>query len=147
MERESIAKQRKLTGPVGITEYIEYPDLAPSLDNLAGLLLRKGNVVEAESLFREALPIYRKFLGNNHVYIANALDHLAAALSKQGKQAEAEDCLRESISIRKKLFGENDSSTIKTSQSLNELLKQKGKSTEAAKQSPQATKPEKTVPP
>ena len=107
----------------------------------------KPSTREAESLFREALPIYRKFLGNNHVYIANALDHLAAALSKQGKQAEAEDCLRESISIRKQLFGENDSSTIKTSQSLNELLKQKGKSTEAAKQSPQATKPEKTVPP
>jgi serine/threonine protein kinase len=127
-ERESIARRRKYLG-----EIKEDSDLAHSLDSLAGLLLRKGEVADAEKLYREALPMWRTFMGNDHRYVANTLDHLAACLSKQGKQAEAESCLRECLAIRRRVVGDKHLSTRKALNSLIELLKKEGKDAEAEK--------------
>jgi eukaryotic-like serine/threonine-protein kinase len=128
LERESIARRRKLLNGKPANH-----DLAWSLDNLAILLKRKGEVAEAESLFREALPVWRQAVGNDHQYVANTLDHMAALLSKQGKQAEAETCIRECLAIRTRLLGEKHPSTITTLNSLNELLEQKAEGAKAEK--------------
>jgi eukaryotic-like serine/threonine-protein kinase len=133
LERESIARRKKSTVPINLDEYVEYPDLAPSLDNLAGLLLRKNKFAEAESLYREALPLWRKYLGNDHAYVANTLDNLAAALSKQGKHREAESCLRECLANRKKRLGDNHRDTIATANRLIQVLKKYGNDAEATK--------------
>jgi tetratricopeptide (TPR) repeat protein len=128
LERESIARRKKLLNGKPANH-----DLAWSLDNLAVLLKQKGEVAEAESLFREALPVWRQCVGNNHPYVANTLDHLAALLTKQGKQAEAEDCIRECLEIRRQLLGEKHPDTINARNSLIELLKKEGKDAEAEK--------------
>jgi serine/threonine protein kinase len=133
LERESIRRRRKSVVPISLAEYKEYPDLAPSLDNLAGLLLRKGEVVEAEALYREALPIWRSFLGNDHVYVANTLDHLAASVRNQGKQAEAENYMRECLAIRERVLGHRHGSTVIARRSLIDLLKKQGKDAEVEK--------------
>jgi non-specific serine/threonine protein kinase/serine/threonine-protein kinase len=138
MARQSIAMRRKYSVDVTENEHARpRPDLAFSLDTLAGLLLRKGEVAEAENLYREALPMWRKFLGNDHIYVANTLEHLAECLSKQGKQAEAESYMRECFAIRRRLVGDKHPSTIKALNSLIELLKNEGKDEEAEDLSPE----------
>jgi len=125
LERQSIAMRRRyLVDP-------KHPHLAFSLDILAGLLVRQGDVTEAENLYREALPMWRNHYGSDHVYVANTLDHLSALLLVQGKKGEAEDCLRECLGIRRRVAGDKHSSTIKAINSLIDLLKQVGKDAEA----------------
>ena len=52
--------------------------------NLASLLLVKGDVEGAETLFREGLARHRRVLGDEHPDIAAALDGLAEVLVAKG---------------------------------------------------------------
>ena len=54
------------------------PDLAMSLNNLAGLYFGQGNYASAEPLFRRALEIREKTLGPEHPDTAASLNNLAA---------------------------------------------------------------------
>jgi non-specific serine/threonine protein kinase/serine/threonine-protein kinase len=120
LERESIVSRRKYSRDIQ-----EHPALAYSLDNLAGLSNRKGEVAEAEALYRESLPMWRKYIGYGTVderYVANTLEHLAECLTKQGRPAEAENCIRECLAIRRRVVGDDHSSTRKAQNTLNELL-------------------------
>ena len=128
LERESIARRRKLLNGKPANQ-----DLAWSLDNLAILLKQKGEMAEAESMFRQALPVWRQAVGNDHQYVANTLDHLAALLTKQGKHAEAERYIRECLAIRRRLLGDKHPDTINSLKNLVELLKKEGKDAEAEK--------------
>ena len=63
------------------------------------LLYRRGNYVEAELLYRRALAIREKSLGQNHPEVAVSLNDLAVTLQRQGRYAEAELLHRRAMAI------------------------------------------------
>jgi serine/threonine protein kinase len=128
LEREAIPLRRKYANDAGGQLHLGF-----ALDNLAILLERKGEAAEAEGIFREELPIWRKLNGNDHIHVANTLEHLATVLTQQKKLKEAEDCLRECVATRKKLRGSSYSGTVRATQNLIQLLKDQGKIEEAGK--------------
>jgi tetratricopeptide (TPR) repeat protein len=68
----------------------EHPDVAASLNNLAGLLLETNWLNEAEPLFRRALAIDEKSYGPDHPDVARALNNLAGLLRQTNRLSEAE---------------------------------------------------------
>ncbi len=63
--------------------------LAKSLNNLARLHNAQGKYAEAEPLYKRALAIWEKALGDEHHLVAKALVNYAALLRKIGRTAEA----------------------------------------------------------
>jgi tetratricopeptide (TPR) repeat protein len=69
------------------------PDLVFALNNLGALLIAKGEVARAETLFRRGLTIRQKNLGADDPRTANSLTNVAASLVLQGNAAAAEPLL------------------------------------------------------
>ncbi|WP_130758759.1 tetratricopeptide repeat protein, partial [Microcystis aeruginosa] len=71
-----------------------HPDVAASLNNLAGLYKSQGRYTEAEPLYREALDLRKRLLGDNHPDVAASLNNLAGLYKSQGRYTEAEPLYR-----------------------------------------------------
>ncbi len=67
-----------------------HPNVAISLNNLAGLYISKGNYAEIEPLYKRALEIVEKAHGPDHPEVAIMLEHMAELYKKIGKKDEAE---------------------------------------------------------
>jgi tetratricopeptide (TPR) repeat protein len=80
--QEALAIREKALGP-------DDPDVATSLNNLAGLYREQGRYGEAESLYRRALVMREKLLGSNNPALAQSLNNLAALFSNQGRYSDA----------------------------------------------------------
>ena len=65
-----------------------------------------GDDAKAEPLFRQALGIYRRVLGENHPLYATSMVNLAGQYQKIGNHAMAERLYLESLEIWKKAVGE-----------------------------------------
>ena len=83
----------------------EHPDVATSLNNLAGLYKSQGRYTEAQPLYQEALEMYKRLLGTEHPDVASSLNNLAALYSSQGRYAEAQPLYQEALEMRKHLLG------------------------------------------
>jgi tetratricopeptide (TPR) repeat protein len=68
-----------------------------------------GNYTAAEPLFKEALAINKKVLGENHPDYAMSLNNLALLYQAMGNYTAAEPLYKEALAIRKKVLGENHS--------------------------------------
>eukprot|EP00633_Aureoumbra_lagunensis_P013682 CAMPEP_0197343580 /NCGR_PEP_ID=MMETSP0893-20130614/821_1 /TAXON_ID=44058 ORGANISM="Aureoumbra lagunensis, Strain CCMP1510" /NCGR_SAMPLE_ID=MMETSP0893 /ASSEMBLY_ACC=CAM_ASM_000539 /LENGTH=74 /DNA_ID=CAMNT_0042849375 /DNA_START=1 /DNA_END=221 /DNA_ORIENTATION=- len=66
-----------------------HPDVATTLNDLAGLLQAQGKYDEAKPLFERAIEIWEKVHGPNHPHVAAGLNNLAGLLDEQGKYDEA----------------------------------------------------------
>ncbi|MBI3851029.1 MAG: serine/threonine protein kinase [Verrucomicrobia bacterium] len=129
MFRNALAIKRNLWGN-------EHPEVAASLNSLAGVLWDQQKLTEAETLGREALAMREKFLGPKHRDVAQSLNTLAIVLVDQGKLAQAEVMLRQALAIRKALPGKDERSEERSAlaQSLSNLsnvLARQGKLAEA----------------
>jgi tetratricopeptide (TPR) repeat protein len=67
----------------------EHPDVATSLNNLAGLCRILGNYTEAERHYQRALTVWEKALGPEHPNVAQCLENYAVVLRKMHREAEA----------------------------------------------------------
>jgi tetratricopeptide (TPR) repeat protein len=76
--------------------------VATSLHNLAAVLTERGDHARAEALFREAIALRHKLLGNEHPHLAMSLGSLAEMFCRDRKPAEAEPLAREALAIFKK---------------------------------------------
>lgn len=74
------------------------PEVADSLEQLAGALLLQGQFDEADSLFREALDLRRR-LGGNDLAVAETLRAMAGLELERGSHQEAERLYREALQI------------------------------------------------
>ncbi len=83
----------------------EHPDLATSLNNLAGLHNEQGQYAQAEPLYQRALAIQEKTLGLNHPSVGTTLSNLAGIYYTQGQYAQAEPLFKRSLTIKEKAFG------------------------------------------
>ncbi len=69
-------------------------------------LYHRTRYADAEPLYRQALAIRRKVLGEQHLATAESLNNLAANLYAQGKYIDAELLFRRALAISRKLQGE-----------------------------------------
>jgi CHAT domain-containing protein/Flp pilus assembly protein TadD len=84
-----------------------HPDVATSLNNLAGLYYSQGNYSAAEPLYKRSLSIREKALGSNHPDVATSLNNLAGLYYSQGNYSAAEPLYKRSLSIKEKALGSN----------------------------------------
>ncbi|WP_437542208.1 tetratricopeptide repeat protein [Sorangium sp. So ce367] len=104
----------------------EHPDVATSLNNLAGLLQTKGDYAAAEPLHRRALAIREKALGPEHPDVATSLNDLAGLLQAKGDYAAAEPLYRRALAIREKALGPEHPDVAQSLNNLFLLLRARG---------------------
>lgn len=92
--------QRRLHG----TE--PHPDLAEAINNLGFLYEEESNHDAAEKLFREALAMNRRLLGDKHKEIAAGLSNLAFVEKEKGDLTHAEANFRQALAMQRELLGE-----------------------------------------
>jgi hypothetical protein len=62
----------------------DHPDVATSLNNVAGLYCTQRQYAQAEPLYKRSLAIMEKTLGPDHPEVAQSLENLAALYRKTG---------------------------------------------------------------
>ena len=80
----------------------DHPDVATSLNNLAGLYCAQERYAEAEPRFKRSLAIREKALGRDHPSVATALENYAMLLEETGRADEAERLNTRAKAIRAK---------------------------------------------
>ena len=65
----------------------------------------QGRYADAEALYKRALAIAEKALGQDHPDVGTTLNNLARVHRNQGKYADAEPLYKRSLAIREKAFG------------------------------------------
>jgi tetratricopeptide (TPR) repeat protein len=76
----------------------DHPDTATSLNSLANLLMKQGDVAGAQPLFERALAIRENVLGPNHARTKDSARVTADALDALGRTEEAK-ALRERYGV------------------------------------------------
>jgi len=97
-----------------------------SLSNLASVLFRRGELVEVEAMFREALEIRAKLDGEATSEHAKDPNDLGLVLQARGDLAGAEAMLRRSMAVYQELYGEVHSGIADSLGNLATLLRDRG---------------------
>ena len=82
-----------------------------ALERTRRFLRDQGKYAEAEPLYRNALAIRRRVLGEDHPDTATSYNNLALPPRGQGKYAEAEPLYRKALAIRRGVLGEDHPDT------------------------------------
>jgi len=93
---------------------VNHTSYAYALNALATVYLAQQKYDEAEGLYRRAMAIRAKVLGEDHLEVAHTLTNLSFMYSLQRKFAEAEGVLRRALEIQEKALGENDMTVATT---------------------------------
>jgi len=101
------------------------------MSNLASLLKLKGQVNEAEILFRQIVDARTRYLGTTHPDTIASISNLAMICKVQGKYAESEIRYREALKARITRFGLHDTDTLTLMHTLGMLVKSLGRYAEA----------------
>jgi tetratricopeptide (TPR) repeat protein len=87
---------------------INHTSYAQALNTLATVYMAQQKYDEAEGLYRRAMAIREKVLGDDHPDVAHTLTNLSLVYSLQRKFGEAEGVLQRALKIQEKALGEND---------------------------------------
>jgi len=109
----------------------DHPDVANSLNNLAGLYRNQGRYSEAEPLYKRALSIREKVLGSDHPDVALSLNSLAGLYRNQGRYSEAEPLYKRALSIVEKVLGSEHPDVANSLNNLAGLYRNQGRYSEA----------------
>jgi len=96
--KRSLAISEKALGP-------DHPEVATTLNNLAGLYESQGRYDEAEPLYQRSLAIKEKALGPDHPEVATTLNNLAVLYYQQGEYEKAAQAFERILSIFEKALG------------------------------------------
>jgi tetratricopeptide (TPR) repeat protein len=89
----------------------DHPDVATSLNNLAGLYDSQGRYSEAEPLYQQALALRQRLLGDDHPAVASTLWHLGVMRYHQGQVAAAAALLLRALPIYQAKLGDHHPDT------------------------------------
>jgi tetratricopeptide (TPR) repeat protein len=117
--RDALAIREKTLGP-------EHSYTATSLNNLALLVQRQGDLAGARPLFERALTIREKTLGPEHPDTANSLNNVATLLREQGDVAGARPLYERALAICEKKLGPEHPYTAVILNNLAGLLQTQG---------------------
>ncbi|MFH1501752.1 MAG: CHAT domain-containing tetratricopeptide repeat protein [Candidatus Eisenbacteria bacterium] len=104
----------------------EHSEVATSLNNLAALMARQGDLAGAEVLYLEALELKRKVLGEAHPEVALSLNNAASLRHAEGDYETAEALLREAVELLTAAFGEEDPLAAATLLNLAGVMRSRG---------------------
>jgi tetratricopeptide (TPR) repeat protein len=93
--QEALALQEQAVGP-------DDPNIATSLNDLAGLYREQARYGEAELLYQRALALRERALGPNNPAVAQSLNNLAVLFINQGRYGEAEPLLWRALTLKGK---------------------------------------------
>ncbi len=93
--KRALAIREKALGP-------EHPDVATSLNSLAGLYRTQAKYTLAEPLLKRALAILEKALGPKHPDVALILENYAGLLREMNREAQAVQMEVRAKAIREK---------------------------------------------
>lgn len=103
--RQALGFMHKLLGP-------KHPKTLNTSNNLAVVLLRNGELKEAEQRFRQTLELRGKILGAEHPDTLASINTMAIVLRRQDKLKEAEQMYRSTIELMKKVLGPEHPGTL-----------------------------------
>eukprot|EP00004_Rigifila_ramosa_P000388 TRINITY_DN10423_c0_g1_i1.p2 TRINITY_DN10423_c0_g1~~TRINITY_DN10423_c0_g1_i1.p2 ORF type:complete len:335 (-),score=67.75 TRINITY_DN10423_c0_g1_i1:96-1100(-) len=90
----------------------DHPDVAQSINDLAIIYMKQGNLRLAEEEHRKALSIRQRRLGKDHVVVTISLSNLADVLEAANQLKEAEEMRREILRILRTKSSDPNSSEI-----------------------------------
>ena len=125
--------EQLLTEALAISEELfgrEHAALAPLLNELSRLHVRRAHPARAEDVLKRLLAIVR-VKGEENVDVAIALSGLAFVKRKLGDNASAEALYRDALRIREKVLEPNDMVTVATLEQLSETCGARGNFAEA----------------
>ncbi len=105
--------------------------LAANLNNLAKALKERGELSEAEAVYRDALTVHAELRGDSHPDTARILCNLGECLGRMGRPDEAENCVLEASEILRGALGEGHPELAFCLDSLCGLAFDRGESAEA----------------
>ena len=85
-----------------------------------------GKYAEAERMYRQALELKKKVLGQEHPSTLDSMDNLALVLRRQGKYEEAERMHRQALELYTKVLGQEHPSTLDSMNNLALVLDSQG---------------------
>jgi CHAT domain-containing protein len=124
LSRRVLSIEEKLRGQ-------DHPEVAVTLNSLAGMLWRAGRLEEAEPTARRALTITEKAYGPGDPSVANVLNTLALLVESGERVAEAEPLFRRVIAIDEKAFGPDHRALASPLRNLGLLVYRSGRTDEA----------------
>ena len=90
---------RKAVICAGTVRGKEHPDYATTLVNLANLLRMMKQWEESETLFYQALALYKITIGEHHFIYAGTMNNLGLLYYEKGNLERAKECLETSLHI------------------------------------------------
>ncbi|TMQ30358.1 MAG: tetratricopeptide repeat protein, partial [Planctomycetota bacterium] len=108
-----------------------HPDTARGYNDIAYNLHAQGNYAGAEPLFRKALTIRQKVLGEDHPDTGASYNDMSINLTAQRKYPEAELLGRKGLAIARKVLGEDHSDTAQGYHNVADNLNAQGRYAEA----------------
>ena len=101
---------------------------------LAGLIMRLGNLAEAEKLYRQALEIRIKNHGENHADVSATMTNVALLEQAKKNYSRAEELFRRVIKINESLHGLDSHQVWLDIANLSDVLKDQKRYSEAEQQ-------------
>ncbi|NES22511.1 MAG: CHAT domain-containing protein, partial [Symploca sp. SIO3E6] len=98
---------------------------------LAALYDSQGRYSEVESLYRQALQMRQRLLGEEHPDVASSLNNLAFLYSSQGRYSEAEPLYRQALEMKQRLLGDEHPDVAYSLNNLAFLYSSQGRYSEA----------------
>lgn len=111
----------------------DHPDVAASLNNLAGTYTALGKYEQAKKLHEKALAIKEKTLGSDHIDVAISLNNLANVYSNQGHYETARELHERSLAIREKRLGQEHPDMASSLNNLGSIYQLQGNYEQAKK--------------
>jgi tetratricopeptide (TPR) repeat protein len=105
----------------------ECPEVAWTLQGLAGLYRVQGRYADAEALYERALSIRERARSPEHPDVASGLNDLAGLYYNQHRYADAEALYERALSIRERALGPEHSEVAWTLQNLAGLYRVQGR--------------------
>ncbi len=105
--REALSMKRVLYSDTA------HPEIAMGLNNVAYTLHAEGQYGDAELLYREAIDMNRKLLGDDHPDIAMALNNLSFVIRQKGDLDGAIAMSRDSLDAYRRIHGEEHPSVAR----------------------------------
>ncbi|MGJ5634823.1 tetratricopeptide repeat protein, partial [Nostoc sp. CALU 1950] len=109
----------------------EHPNVATSLNNLAGLYDSQGRYSDAEPLYIEALAMRKCLFAGEHPDVAGSLNNLAYLYNSQGRYSDAEPLYIEALAMTKRLFAGEHPNVATSLNNLALLYKSQGRYSDA----------------
>ena len=101
-------------------------DEAQMLNTLGSIKYREGNLLDAETIHRQALALRLDVLGPDHLTVSETLNNLAAVLATEGRSREAGELYRRALAIRRRILGDGHPQVATTWHNLGGALRDLG---------------------